>query len=81
MFEIAEGATVSASNLLLAPSADVKDGAQCIPVQLASGSDARKALNLKDNPGNLGKKVKIEGSLEAYFNQPGLKTPTNFVIE
>lgn len=81
VFEIAEGATVSASNLLLAPSADVKDGARCIPVQLVSGSDARKALNLKDNPGNLGKKVKIEGSLEAYFNQPGLKNPTNFVIE
>lgn len=81
VFEIVEGATVSASNLLLAPSADVKDGAQCIPVQLVSGSDARKALNLKDNPGNLGKKVKIEGSLEAYFSQPGLKTPTNFVIE
>lgn len=81
VFEIAEGATVSASNLLLAPSADVKDGAQCIPVQLVSGSDVRKALNLKDNPGNLGKKVKIEGSLEAYFNQPGLKNPTNFVIE
>lgn len=81
VFEIVEGATVSASNLLLAPSADVKDGAQCIPVQLVSGSDARKALNLKDNPGNLGKKVKIEGSLEAYFSQPGLKNPTNFVIE
>lgn len=81
VFEIADGTTVSASNLLLAPGPDVKDGAQCIPVQLVSGSDARKALNLKDNPGNLGKKVKIEGSLEAYFSQPGLKNPTNFVIE
>ena len=35
--------------------------------RLAYGTDARTALNLQSNPGNLGKKVSIEGTLEKYF--------------
>ena len=50
-----------------------------MPVQLPSGS-IRTELNLKDHPENLGKKVQITGSLEAYFSVPGLKSPSNYTF-
>lgn len=75
VFELGK-ATVSASNLLLAASADVKDPAACIPVQLVNGSDVRAALNLKDNASVLGKQVKIYGQLTKYFSVAGLKSPS-----
>ncbi len=70
----AEGA--SASNILIAGAADCKDYTLCIPVQLASGTAPRAALNLMDNPGNLGKEVILCGSHEAYFGTNGLKSVT-----
>ena len=72
--------STSASNVLIAATPDEKDYAKCVPVQLVSGTDIRSKVNLKDNPGNLGKKLKIEGSLEAYFRQPGIKAPTAFEL-
>lgn len=72
--------STSASNVLIAATPDEKDYAKCVPVQLVSGTDVRSKVNLKDNPGNLGKKLKIEGSLEAYFRQPGIKAPTAFEL-
>lgn len=43
-----------------------------IPVELPDG-DARKALNVVDNTGNVGKQVKVCGTLEAYFKFAGVK--------
>lgn len=68
----AETATFTApatlnSNMLLAASPDEKDFTKCIPVQLSG--DVRNALNLKDNPDNLGKQVTIKGNVEKYFGQ------------
>ena len=74
-------ANANAANILIAASPDVTDYTKCVPVQLTSGSAARAALNLKDHPENLGKEVKIEGSLEKYFGVPGLKTPTDYEID
>ena len=45
------------SNMLIAASPDEKNFENCIPVQLSG--DVRNALNLKDNPGNLGKQVTV----------------------
>lgn len=67
-----------ASNLLIADSPTETDPLKCVPVQLVSGSSIRAALNLMDNPANLGKKLKIEGSLIAYFSKPGLKEPSAY---
>lgn len=75
----ADGAV--ASNIILAPAADVTDLSKCIPVALASGSDARAALNLIDNPGNIGKEVLLEASREKYFGVPGLKSITNYSFD
>ncbi len=62
-----------ASNLALGTS-DVN-----IPVQLPSGN-IRKALNLLDNPGNLGKTVAICGKIQAYFSVAGIKSPTDYKL-
>lgn len=69
------GDDVSASNILLADSKEETDYTKCIPVQLKSGSDFRVAVNLIDNPQNLGKELVLNASLEKYFNVAGLKDP------
>lgn len=68
------------SNLVLAPTADCTDPSKCIPVQLVSGSDVRKALNIVDNPGNLGKLVAIKGDLAKYCGAPGIKNPSDYTL-
>lgn len=70
-----------ASNILVAASADVKSVDNCVPVQLVSGTDARTALNLQANPGNLGKEVMLKGSLEKYFGVAGIKSTSDYKIE
>ena len=70
-----------ASNILLATEPDCKDPNKCVPIQLVSGSDIRKALNLMDKPGNLGAVVSIEGEFTKYFGVNAVKTPTNYVLE
>lgn len=73
---ISEGAKFDAAatantNILLAPSADVKDLSKCIPIQLKN--NLRDEVGLKTNPGNLGKEITIKGDLQAYFGTAGLK--------
>ena len=74
---VAEGA--SASNIVLADAQDEKNVANCIPLQLPTG-DIRAALNLKDNPGNLGKELLVQAKLIKYFGQNGLKEPAAFEL-
>ena len=75
----AEGAI--ASNLVLAATPGETDYNNCIAIQLTSGSDARKALNLMDNPGNLGKLAMVYGDVMKYCGGPGLKNVTNYKID
>ncbi len=79
-FEAAAPFSIS-SNIYLADSPTETETSRMLPVQLVSGSDIRKALNLVDNPANIGKEVMIQGSLEAYFQQPGLKSPTAAILD
>ncbi|MBE3570065.1 MAG: chitobiase/beta-hexosaminidase C-terminal domain-containing protein [Bacillales bacterium] len=74
-----EGPFTVDTNLALADNPNETDKSKIIPVQLPSGS-IRTALNLKTNPANLGKKIQITGSLEAYFSVPGLKSPTSYTF-
>ena len=71
----------AASNILISDNPAATTVAECIPVQLVSGTTIRTALNLKDHPDNLGKPVEIQGSLENYFGTPGLKAPTAYKID
>lgn len=83
---ISTGATFSAtgasySNVIIADAQDCTDAAACVPIQLVSKTDIRAALNLGDNPGNLGKTLTITGQLIKYFNVPGVKAPTAYTLE
>lgn len=79
-FETVAPFTIS-SNIYLADKADETETSKMLPVQLVSGTDIRKAVNLVDNPGLLGQEIMIQGSLEKYFSQPGLKAPTAAVVD
>ena len=59
------------SNILMADETGTPS--EYIAVQLPVG-DIRAALNLVDNPDNLGKKVKVYGSLEKYCGISGVKS-------
>ena len=74
----AEGAV--ASNLMIADAQSEKDYTKCVPVQLSSGSSARKALNLIDNPTNLGKTLLVQGSISKYFSVVGIKNIAEFEL-
>ena len=73
------GPFTTATNMAIADSANETDRSKILTVQLPN-NDIRKALNLVDHPENLGKKVQITGSLEAYFAVPGLKNLTQFTF-
>lgn len=71
----ADGA--NATNVLLADSADETDIANCIAVSLTSG-EIRNALNLRDNPANLGQRLTIRGDLNSYLRIPGITVLTDY---
>lgn len=65
------------SNILMAVSPDETNWENCVPVALSG--DARDALNLQNNPDNLGKQVTIKCNNERYFsNNGGIKSITLF---
>ncbi|MBO4603496.1 MAG: choice-of-anchor J domain-containing protein [Salinivirgaceae bacterium] len=70
----------TATNILIASSASETDIKNCMPVQLPTG-DIRAVLNLVDNATNVGKEVMIYGSLEKYFNMPGVKSLTGYWLD
>lgn len=65
----------NASNIALADAADDKEN--YLPVQLPDG-EARTALNVVENPNNIGAKVAVYGKLEAYFSMPGVKSTSDY---
>ncbi|MDE6118247.1 MAG: hypothetical protein K2F82_00085 [Muribaculaceae bacterium] len=69
-----------ATNVIIAASADETDFAKCVPVQLSAG-DVRAAINLQDNPGNLGRKLKLQGTASAYCGAPGLRAVSAYSFE
>ena len=72
------GGEATPSNIALGATVDQTE--DIVAVQLASQSDPRAALNLVDNPGNLGAQVAVYGDLQAYFGAPGVKNVTDYEI-
>ncbi|MGE7982958.1 chitobiase/beta-hexosaminidase C-terminal domain-containing protein [Solibacillus sp. NPDC093137] len=66
------------TNIAIADTPGETDVTKMLYVQLPnSPASIRAEFGLKTNPGNLGKKVVITGSLEKYFgNHAGLKSPS-----
>ena len=52
-----------------------------VPVALKTGSGPAEAINIKDNPDNLGKDVWVYGTVEAYFTVAGVKNVTNWSFD
>lgn len=69
------------ANILLSDNANASEASQCIDVQLLANTDTRNALNLVDNPGVLGKKVKVYGDVMKYNTLPGIKNTSNYVLD
>ncbi|MDO4814496.1 MAG: DUF6359 domain-containing protein [Gemella sp.] len=66
------------TNIALAstPTAEAKD---TVPVQLPSGA-VRTQYNVKDNPANLGKKVRVTGTSDNYFSKLGIRGTSKIEI-
>lgn len=74
----ADGAV--ASNLMLSDAQSETDYTKCIPVQLASKTQARTDLNLIDNPTNLGRVLLVSGNIQKYFSVAGIKNITEYEL-
>lgn len=66
--------------VLLADSKTETDYTKCVAVNLPTG-EIRTAVNLVDNPSNLGKLLKVNGTLRAYFGIPGVRDLLGFNLE
>lgn len=66
------------ANIALGATAESTTG--LIPVQLPSSGNVRTALNLADNPSNLGKQVTVYGNILNYLNAPGVKNTTQYTF-
>lgn len=69
-----------ATNLVVAAKADESNAAKCLPVELPKGK-MREALNLVDNPDNLGKQVWLNGNIIKYMSVAGLKGVADYSFD
>lgn len=65
-------------NFLIADSPSEQDKTKVLDVQISSGYRAQ--FGLQTNPSLIGAKVKVTGTLGAYNNFPGLKSPTALTL-
>lgn len=66
------------TNVVIATRPGSTDKSVCLSVELKSGA-IRDAINLKENPENLGRGIFIKGDIaDAYYGIPGLKNVTEF---
>ena len=70
----------SGTNICIADVHDETNYANCAPVQLPAGSDARTDLNLMNNPSKLGVEVWLKGKATTYFGAPGLKEISKYTL-
>lgn len=69
---------IRSSAIIIAGSKDETDYTKCLVIGFGGDSQAAKtALNLVDNPDNLGKEVLLLGTLKYAFGAPGMKTITD----
>lgn len=73
-----EGPFTVKTAIAIGPRASVNEKDRCISIQLGSGK-VRDALNLVDNPSNLGRKLYVRGDIvESYYGIPGIKNVKEF---
>ncbi|MBQ3723789.1 MAG: DUF4493 domain-containing protein [Bacteroidales bacterium] len=73
-----KGPFSSRTNLVIAARAGTTDRSACLSVQLQKG-EIRDALNLVDNPENLGRAIYLQGDIvESYYGLPGLQNLSGY---
>lgn len=77
--DLTNNTKVKDTSLALAESPGETIGAKTFPVSLPPG-EIRDNLNLKTNPGNLGKEVKIKGKIGTYYGAMGIPDATAYVF-
>ncbi|MFB5267579.1 DUF6359 domain-containing protein [Paenibacillus enshidis] len=65
-------------NVLIADAAGEQDKTKLIDVQITS--DYRAGYGLQSNPDLIGTKIRVTGTLAAYNNFPGVKSPSNITL-
>lgn len=60
------------NNVVIAPTADCRDLAQMMTVELPYGSRIREWVNLLDNPGVLGSKLSVKGAFTEWLGMHGV---------
>lgn len=65
------------TNMALGDTPD-SDGSSFVPVELPKG-DIRNELGLSTNPENIGRRIKVYGTIEKYFGVVGVKKVTEYV--
>lgn len=71
----------SETNILIASDTTNIDASDCVPVGLSKGSSyikTREALNLKENPEMMRRKVKVLGSVSKYMGVAGLRNARDY---
>ncbi len=80
-----EAPTTLANTLVIGQTADTRDLEHALVVYLTSESAFEKYGNLRDNPGNLGKEILVQGNLDRYLGTYGITgntgTTSTFEIE
>ena len=75
-------ATDVETNIVIATSPTETDYNQCIAIQLTTNSNnsktTRQALNLSDNPQNIGKSIIIYGNIDKYMGDLGIKNARKY---
>lgn len=69
-----------ATNVLIADSPTETDFSKCACVNLPTTNNIRAAINLVDNPSNLGKELSVYGTIRKYFAIPGVRDLTNYKL-
>ena len=68
------------TNLGLAEATGETDAKATVPVQLPNGG-VRTALNVVDNPSNVGKELLVYGYLLKYMSRTGVKEVSDYVLD
>lgn len=66
------------TNFAIADIPDEMDPEATCAIQLPGKSEFQGDLNVKDNAGNVGRKIMLQGQLTPYFGRPGMKNVTDF---
>lgn len=70
----------SESNLILADDSDATASSRLFAVSLKNGSEMRLVLNLKEHPELLHRRLVVQGEIETYFGNAGMRSVEQWTL-